>query len=372
MPFPSALPPPRAMAFAQWSSPSATTSIAATWPRGWSSHGLQQVLINAPPGDLNAGERGLAGLPGREADFRRALLEQALPYAQALRCPRIHVMAGRAAGRRRPRRRTAPPSSPTWPGRQRRRRAHGIELLIEPINTARRPRLPAQPAGRGPCHRRRGRRAEPEGADGPVPLPDRRRRRGHEAAPVPAHRPRRPPADRRRAAAPRARPGRAVPPLPVRADRRIGLQRPRRLRIPSGGRHLGRAGLVSPLQDLTQETRHETAHHRRRRLRRRPTGAHAAGARHAGRPAHRPAWCWPTRSRRRPTCWPTRASARASGRCSTSARRWPTRPSTACSTWPRRCRANARPISTWACAPTWTARARCSKRCARASSATAR
>ena len=57
-------------------------------------HGLQQVLINAPPGDLNAGERGLAGLPGREADFRRALLEQALPYAQALRCPRIHVMAG--------------------------------------------------------------------------------------------------------------------------------------------------------------------------------------------------------------------------------------------------------------------------------------
>ena len=29
--------------------------------------GLVQVLINAPPGDLSAGERGLASLPGREA-----------------------------------------------------------------------------------------------------------------------------------------------------------------------------------------------------------------------------------------------------------------------------------------------------------------
>jgi nucleoside-diphosphate-sugar epimerase len=50
----------------------------------------------------------------------------------------------------------------------------------------------------------------------------------------------------------------------------------------------------------------------------------------------------------------------------------PTRPSTASSTWPRPCPANARPTSNWACAPTWTARAHCSKRCARASSATAR
>ena len=29
-----------------------------------SAHGLEQVLINAPPGDLAAGERGLAALPG--------------------------------------------------------------------------------------------------------------------------------------------------------------------------------------------------------------------------------------------------------------------------------------------------------------------
>ncbi len=55
--------------------------------------GLQQVLFNAPPGDFDAGERGFAGVPGREDDFRRSM-DIALDYAQALNCPRIHVMAG--------------------------------------------------------------------------------------------------------------------------------------------------------------------------------------------------------------------------------------------------------------------------------------
>src|SRR5210317_1503661 len=57
------------------------------------THGLQQVLFNAPPGDWDAGERGLACLPGREDEFKRAF-EQALAYADRLGCPRIHVMAG--------------------------------------------------------------------------------------------------------------------------------------------------------------------------------------------------------------------------------------------------------------------------------------
>jgi hydroxypyruvate isomerase len=56
-------------------------------------HGLQQVLFNAPPGNWDAGERGLACLPGREAEFR-AGFARALDYAQTLACPRIHVMAG--------------------------------------------------------------------------------------------------------------------------------------------------------------------------------------------------------------------------------------------------------------------------------------
>lgn len=55
--------------------------------------GVELVLLNTPPGDFAAGERGLAGLPGREADFE-AGLGRALAYAEALACPQIHVMAG--------------------------------------------------------------------------------------------------------------------------------------------------------------------------------------------------------------------------------------------------------------------------------------
>jgi hydroxypyruvate isomerase len=60
-------------------------------------HGLQQVLFNAPPGDWASGERGFACLPGRDAQFRDAIAH-ALDYARALRCPRVHVMAGLAPG----------------------------------------------------------------------------------------------------------------------------------------------------------------------------------------------------------------------------------------------------------------------------------
>jgi hydroxypyruvate isomerase len=55
--------------------------------------GLDLVLLNTPPGDFAAGERGLAGLPGREAEFRTGL-ERALEYASRVGCPQIHVMAG--------------------------------------------------------------------------------------------------------------------------------------------------------------------------------------------------------------------------------------------------------------------------------------
>ncbi len=56
-------------------------------------HGLQQVLFNAPPGDFDGGERGVAALPGREDEFRRGI-DQAIAYASVLRCPQVHVMAG--------------------------------------------------------------------------------------------------------------------------------------------------------------------------------------------------------------------------------------------------------------------------------------
>jgi len=61
------------------------------------SHSLKQVLFNLPPGDFTAGERGLAGLAGREQEFRTSL-ETALNYASVTGTPRLHLMAGIAAG----------------------------------------------------------------------------------------------------------------------------------------------------------------------------------------------------------------------------------------------------------------------------------
>lgn len=54
---------------------------------------LSQVLFNAYPGDWVGGERGLAALPGREADFEKSI-EQALNYAAAMNTPTLHVMSG--------------------------------------------------------------------------------------------------------------------------------------------------------------------------------------------------------------------------------------------------------------------------------------
>lgn len=95
-------------------------------------NGLRQVLFNAPPGDWHAGERGLACLPGREAEFRRGI-ENALDYAVALRCPRVHVMAGIAPeGVERARLLDCYEANLAWAAR----RAAGasVEILIEPIN----------------------------------------------------------------------------------------------------------------------------------------------------------------------------------------------------------------------------------------------
>ncbi|MGE4064665.1 MAG: hydroxypyruvate isomerase family protein [Rhodospirillaceae bacterium] len=55
--------------------------------------GVKLALINAPPGDWEAGERGLAALPDRVQDFRDSI-EVALAYADTAESPRIHVMAG--------------------------------------------------------------------------------------------------------------------------------------------------------------------------------------------------------------------------------------------------------------------------------------
>ena len=95
-------------------------------------HGLAQVLFNAPPGDWERGERGMACLPGREDEFKRGV-DQALSYAQALRCPRVHVMAGLApAGAAREALADCYRANLAWAAAQ--AAPHDVAVLIEPIN----------------------------------------------------------------------------------------------------------------------------------------------------------------------------------------------------------------------------------------------
>lgn len=54
---------------------------------------LKQVLFNAPPGDWDRGERGMACHPGRTQEFQ-ASIRKALEYAKVLGCSQVHVMAG--------------------------------------------------------------------------------------------------------------------------------------------------------------------------------------------------------------------------------------------------------------------------------------
>jgi len=97
------------------------------------AHGLRQVLFNGPPGDTDRGERGLACVVGRESEFR-AGIESALRYAQALECPRIHVMAGLLpAGLERSAVRGTYIANLRWAAAEAAKQ--GVDVLIEPINT---------------------------------------------------------------------------------------------------------------------------------------------------------------------------------------------------------------------------------------------
>ena len=96
-------------------------------------NGLELALFNLPPGDWAKGERGVAALPGREAEFARSI-DTALGYALATGCRTLHAMAGllpagidRAEAER------------CYLGNlgiaAARLAPHGITLVIEPINT---------------------------------------------------------------------------------------------------------------------------------------------------------------------------------------------------------------------------------------------
>ena len=55
--------------------------------------GLTQVLHNLPAGDWAAGERGIAALPGREAEFQEGV-GKAIEYATALECKQLNCLVG--------------------------------------------------------------------------------------------------------------------------------------------------------------------------------------------------------------------------------------------------------------------------------------
>ena len=58
---------------------------------------LRMISLNTVRGNPEAGDNGLAALPGREAEAMRAI-EQAITYGAAIGAGAIHVMAGVAAG----------------------------------------------------------------------------------------------------------------------------------------------------------------------------------------------------------------------------------------------------------------------------------
>lgn len=101
----------------------------AQWLR---ENNLENALFNLPPGDWAAGDRGIAALPGREQEFR-ASVTRALEYAQAMGTQRLHAMAGLVPeGANRSRHREVYIENLRFAARE--LAAHGLTLLIEPIN----------------------------------------------------------------------------------------------------------------------------------------------------------------------------------------------------------------------------------------------
>jgi hydroxypyruvate isomerase len=99
--------------------------------------GLEFIMLNAPPGDMQAGEYGLAGLAGRESEFRESI-ELAMDYATALNSSFIHVLAGIVPpGESIGRCRDVYCENLAWAAEK--CGQSDIGILIEPINTYERP-----------------------------------------------------------------------------------------------------------------------------------------------------------------------------------------------------------------------------------------
>jgi hydroxypyruvate isomerase len=117
-------------------------AVEIQFPYGWSARqlgeiarraGVEVVLINIPAGDPAKGDRGIACLPRRAAEFREGVA-RAIEYAEALGCRQMNCLAG-----------VAPPAVDaaelrrTYASNLRYAAGElsrsGMTLLIEPIST---------------------------------------------------------------------------------------------------------------------------------------------------------------------------------------------------------------------------------------------
>ena len=94
-------------------------------------NGLKQVLFNLPPGNWEAGERGLAALAGRKEEFQNSV-QTALLYAQATKVPQLHVMSGHADRHDLTALKRYEDSIEYACSEANK---HGVDILIEPINS---------------------------------------------------------------------------------------------------------------------------------------------------------------------------------------------------------------------------------------------
>ena len=91
------------------------------------SAGVQVVLINMPV--------AVAAIPGQEQAFREGL-EKTLAYAEALRCARIHCLAGRTDD---PEAEATFLDNVRWAADE--AAAQGVQIMLEPLNTVARRNL---------------------------------------------------------------------------------------------------------------------------------------------------------------------------------------------------------------------------------------
>ncbi len=96
------------------------------------AHQLTQALFNLPPGNFDAGERGVACLAERADEFREGV-SKALAYADTLGCRTLHCMAGlKPQGRPEAELLEVYRRNLEWAAAE--CRSAGRTLLLEPIN----------------------------------------------------------------------------------------------------------------------------------------------------------------------------------------------------------------------------------------------